>query len=73
MTLTELQTLRVSVARIAQSLGVDNELRVTGNGYAELCNKARANERGWNNLAGECAWKAQSLREQGEESHENPR
>ena len=50
-----LQLLRVSVARIAQALGVDNDLKIAKDGYAELCHKAINVEVGWNNLAGLCA------------------
>lgn len=50
----ELTTLRVSVARLAQALKVDNQLQVTGKPYEELCELARTQERGWNGLVLEC-------------------
>jgi hypothetical protein len=51
MNLTELEVLRVSVARIAQVIGADNSLEVTDKGFSELGALARAKERGWNDLA----------------------
>lgn len=45
-----LHTLRISVARVAQSMGIDNHLRVTGKTYAELAILAITQERGWNAL-----------------------
>lgn len=45
----ELHTLRVSVARVAQSMGIDNHLGVTGKTFAELCVLAQR-DRGWNAL-----------------------
>jgi hypothetical protein len=47
----ELETLRVSVARIAQVVGVDTGLQVKDKGYAELNALAVTQERGWNHLA----------------------
>jgi hypothetical protein len=61
--MSELESLRVSVARVAQSLQVDNYLHVTDKGYGALCALAKEQERGWNDLAGLCAAKAQSLLE----------
>lgn len=49
--LQETIALRISIARIAQSLGVDNELRVTGKPYEELAQLAQSQDRGWNSLA----------------------
>jgi len=54
----ELTTLRISVARVAQAMGVDNDLRVTGAAYEALRDKAQTQERGWNDLAGRCHEKA---------------
>ena len=48
-----LHTLRISVARVAQSMGVDNHLKVTSKNYAELAILAITEERGWNSL---CAY-----------------
>lgn len=45
-----LHTLRISVARLAQSMGIDNHLQVTGKTYAELAILAINQERGWNEL-----------------------
>jgi hypothetical protein len=42
---------------------VDNYLHVTDKGYGALCALAKEQERGWNDLAGLCAAKAQSLLE----------
>lgn len=50
----ELIKLRISVARIAQVLGVDNKLEVTDKTAAELTIKAISDQRGWNDLAGLC-------------------
>lgn len=50
----ELLTLRVSVARLAQTLNVDNRLGVTGKPYEELCALAMTQNRGWNGLLLEC-------------------
>jgi hypothetical protein len=47
----ELETLRVSMARIAQLVGVDTGLQVKDKGYAELHALAVCQERGWNHLA----------------------
>jgi len=47
----ELTTLRVSVARIAQVLGVDTHLEVKDKSYSELHELAVRAERGWNHLA----------------------
>jgi phage shock protein A len=47
----ELTTLRVSVARIAQVIGVDTHLEVKNKSYAELHELAVTKERGWNHLA----------------------
>jgi hypothetical protein len=47
----ELTTLRVSVARIAQVIGVDTSLGVKDKNYAELHALAVTKERGWNHLA----------------------
>jgi hypothetical protein len=47
----ELTTLRVSVARIAQVLGVDTSLGVKDRSYSELHALAVTKERGWNHLA----------------------
>jgi len=57
----ELIALRISMARVAQSLGVDNVLNISEDGYPELYRKASTIERGWNDLAFHCAAKAQSL------------
>lgn len=48
----DLIALRVSVARIAQKVGVDNELCVTDADYADLVQRARQIDEGWNDLAG---------------------
>lgn len=56
----ELESLRISVARIAQVLGVDNRLRVTDAPYEELMERAKAG-RGWNELAALCAERSQEL------------
>lgn len=47
----ELVVLRISLARIAQTLGMDNELKVCALGYAGLHRQANTVERGWNDLA----------------------
>ena len=47
----ELETLRVSLARIAQVLGVDTSLVVKDKNYAELHALAVTEEHGWNHLA----------------------
>lgn len=47
----ELVKLRVSLARIAQAAGADNELKVAGKSYEELVTLARYEERGWHGLA----------------------
>ena len=53
-----LRNLRVSVARIAQILDVDNDqLGVTGADYTLLCELAEQRECGWNDLAGRCVEK----------------
>jgi hypothetical protein len=51
---SELTSLRVSIARIAQAIGVQTEdLLVLNKSYDELCKMAKKNERGWNILCGE--------------------
>lgn len=55
--MTPIVTLRVSVARVAQSLNVDNELEVTGKSYEELVALAETEEHGWNNLCALCVEK----------------
>lgn len=50
----ELTSLRVSVARLAQVLKVDNALQVTGKTYEQLVELAETKERGWNGLVLEC-------------------
>ena len=47
----ELEILRTSVARIAQAVGVDNELQVKDQCFPELSQTAKK-DRGWNDLAG---------------------
>jgi len=47
----ELTTLRVSVARIAQVIGVDTDLEVKNKSYSELHELAVRADRGWNHLA----------------------
>lgn len=47
----ELTSLRVSMARIAQVIGVDTGLQVKDKSYAELHELAVNAERGWNHLA----------------------
>jgi hypothetical protein len=54
----ELRALRVSMARVAQALRVDNALRVKDKEYSELYALAGTQERGWNDLACLCAAKA---------------
>lgn len=50
--LEELITLRISVARIAQALGLDNDLSITDKNYSHLAALAEHRDRGWNDLAG---------------------
>lgn len=50
--LEELITLRISVARIAQALGLDNDLSITDKNYSHLEALAEHRDRGWNDLAG---------------------
>lgn len=50
----EVIALRVSIARLAQTLGVDSELRVTGRSYHQLHGIAASEERGWNRLVARC-------------------
>lgn len=64
----ELAILRVSVARIAQALEVDNELQIAGNSYSGLYDKASCLEMGWNDLAGACCDEAIRLK-QAQRSH----
>jgi len=47
----ELTSLRVSMARIAQVIGVDTSLGVKDKSYSELHALAVTKERGWNHLA----------------------
>jgi hypothetical protein len=47
----ELTSLRISMARIAQVIGVDTDLAVKDKSYSELCSLAVSVERGWNHLA----------------------
>ena len=47
----ELTSLRVSVARIAQVIGVDTGLQVKNKSYSELHELAVRADRGWNHLA----------------------
>lgn len=56
---SDLIALRVSVARIAQALGVDNALRIQGDAYEALVAKATRRDRGWNELAGLCVEKVE--------------
>jgi len=54
----KLETLRISVARIAQALNVTGtSLNVTGLGYSDLDVLAGCNENGWNELASACVEK----------------
>jgi len=54
----ELEGLRVSMARVAQVVGVETtECPVLDKGYSDLC-KMAAQDRGWNNLAGAICEKA---------------
>ena len=47
--------LRVSIARIAQAMGVDiPHLKITGKGFSELVELADRENSGWNVLATEC-------------------
>ena len=51
--MSELATLRVALARIAQVAGVETpQLQVLNKNYEDLCDLAETNERGWNYLAG---------------------
>jgi hypothetical protein len=52
----ELEALRLSVARIAQVLGVKDEVLLT-----DPMTSCRTKERGWNTLAGDCVTRAQAL------------
>jgi hypothetical protein len=59
----ELATLRVSLARVAQILGVDNQIGVTGKNYQMLCVDAVKIDRGWNNLAAVCMDEIERLKD----------
>jgi hypothetical protein len=66
---SEINTLRVSLARIAQALGVNGSdgpcpFRITQDmGYGQLSILAAAYERGWNELARQCVERARELQE----------
>jgi hypothetical protein len=69
MPLSDLQNLRVSLARVAQHLGVDGAGDHLGaapvtrdSSYEQLCQMAILRERGWNRLAELCALRADMLR-----------
>lgn len=70
----ELHTLRVSVARVAQSMGIDNHLGVTGKAYEELHALAQR-DRGWNDLCGRIQEHAERIQHDNEDLrrqyHEN--
>lgn len=63
----ELHTLRISVARIAQSMGIDNHLQVTGKNYAELANLASTQKRGWNALCAQAMEHAERIQQDNED------
>ena len=48
----ELVMLRISVARLAQAMGVDNSLQVANGSYEQLFTIAKTQQRGWNDLVG---------------------
>jgi hypothetical protein len=52
----ELESLRLSVARIAQVLGIEDEVLLT-----DPMLSAHTKERGWNDLAGQCVEKASEV------------
>jgi hypothetical protein len=62
----ELITLRVSVARVAQSMGIDNHLGVTGKVFEELCALAQR-DRGWNDLCGRIQEHAERIAQDNED------
>ena len=65
MSMNALVTLRISLARVAQALGVDVPLlQIKDLGYAGLHEKACYIERGWNMLAEECQTWAKLLMEE---------
>lgn len=57
----ELESLRISLARIAQALGAGEALPVKDTPYEQLAQLAGTQERGWNSLAAECVERAQRL------------
>lgn len=60
----ELWTLRTGVARIAQALGVDNQLEVGGKAFNELFDLAKQQGRGWNDLCGVVVERVHSMQRQ---------
>lgn len=67
--MTEIQKLRVSIARIAQAIGVNGSdglstFTVTQDmGYGDLCTLAETHERGWNDLCYQIVERARELTE----------
>lgn len=61
-----LHTLRISIARVAQSMGIDNHLGVTGRPYEELAALAMTEERGWNALCAQAIDHAERLQQDNE-------
>jgi hypothetical protein len=58
----ELVKLRVSMARLGQVAGLNgDDLNIADKSYAELCEIALNNERGWNRLAFNIAEAIQAL------------
>ena len=69
--MNDLGKLRISLARVAQSLNVETDaLPVLGKAYEELCDLAQIHNRGWNELAAACADKAQALVPAREETYQ---
>jgi hypothetical protein len=61
----ELVTLRISVARVAQAIGIadiDSPFPIEGLAYEQLWELAHSQERGWNRLCELVADEAQRLR-----------
>lgn len=59
----ELEALRISMARIAQALGVESTLATKDAPFEQLVQLASKQERGWNALAAECVERAEQLQD----------
>jgi hypothetical protein len=68
----ELQILRLSMARVAQQMGVETEELPVVTGTADVIALSRDKQRGWNRLAAACVGKARELEPDADTGRKRP-